>query len=163
MEHSSTTKTVSKPFIANTAELMGEAFGRNVIGFVNKDDLENDLEICLHEAVRILKEKVIICGHDSENIIYMTCEGSDCVIKVKGTDKKCSLRCSLKKMEEMLRGTPLVKVHKSFIVNLKYVDSIDDGVITIGDEKIPVSVRKRKDVENKYRLYCDKNNINKST
>ena len=87
---------------------------------------------------------------------FITHEGMKCAIKVKGMENKHYLRGALKEMEKLLIGTPLVKVHKSYIVNMEYVDSIDDGIVRIGDVRIPVSVRKRKVVKDKYRDYCDK-------
>ncbi len=148
-------------FISNNYDWIAEAFGKNVIGFINKTNLENDLEICMDKAVRIAEDNVVICGYNSKNIVYITLEGMKCAIKVKGMENKHYIRCTLKEMEKLLIGTPFVKVHKSYIVNMEYVDSIDDGIVRIGDVRIPVSVRKRKVVKDKYRDYCNKKILNK--
>lgn len=144
-------------FIANNYDLIAEAFGRNVIGFLNKTNLENDLEICMDKAVRIVKKKVVICGYNSKNIVYITHAGDYCIIKVKGIEKNIFFRCTMYRMEKLLIGTPLVKVHKSYIVNMEYVDSTDDGIVRIGDVRIPVSLRNRRVVDKNIGIIAKEN------
>jgi DNA-binding LytR/AlgR family response regulator len=45
---------------------------------------------------------------------------------------------SMKKMEELLPGQQFVRVHKSYIVNIKHIDSIERNRIFIGKTVIPI-------------------------
>ena len=51
-------------------------------------------------------------------------------------------------MEEELRGSDLVKVHKSYIANLSYVSNIKEKELIIDNTQIPVSTRMRTRVFN---------------
>lgn len=52
----------------------------------------------------------------------------------------------MKNVEEMLPDNDFVRVHKSFIVNKKWVQSIEGNLLEIGKTKVPVSREKREDV-----------------
>ncbi|MES2275550.1 MAG: LytTR family transcriptional regulator DNA-binding domain-containing protein [Bacteroidota bacterium] len=54
-----------------------------------------------------------------------------------GGGKVLSLQ-TLKKIEEQLPGNEFVRVHKSFIVALRHITSIERGRISIGDQVVPV-------------------------
>jgi two-component system LytT family response regulator len=56
---------------------------------------------------------------------------------------------TLKKIEEQLPGNEFVRVHKSFIVSLRHIASIERGRISIADQVIPVGDNYR---EGFYRL-----------
>lgn len=56
-------------------------------------------------------------------------------------------------MEEELRGSDLVKVHKSYIANLSYVSNIKEKELIIDNTQIPVSTRMRTRVFNELKKY----------
>lgn len=53
---------------------------------------------------------------------------------------------SLKYMENLLPGDEFLRCHKSFIVNLKYVDRITGNIIQIGDQEIPIGRHYKQDL-----------------
>lgn len=62
--------------------------------------------------------------------------------------EKIAFYCTLKKMEDLLRGLPFARVHKSFIVNLSKIDYIDKNcylAVLFDGTKIPIS-RKAKNI-----------------
>jgi DNA-binding LytR/AlgR family response regulator len=62
--------------------------------------------------------------------------------------KKMMVYITIKSLEEQLPATIFIKVHKSFIVNITKVDSIEGNVLNIGNEKIAVSQNLREKVIN---------------
>ncbi|MBD0332560.1 MAG: response regulator transcription factor [Chitinophagaceae bacterium] len=56
---------------------------------------------------------------------------------------------TLKALEENLDETTFFKVHKSFIVNIEKVESIDGDEINIGPHKIPISRTHKEEVYNR--------------
>ena len=53
---------------------------------------------------------------------------------------------SLKYMEQLLSGNEFLRCHKSFIINLKYVDRITGNIIKIGDQEIPIGRHYKQDL-----------------
>ena len=85
-----------------------------------------------------------------ENLYYI--ESDDNYIKVwytdsKGDLKQYILRCRLKTVEESFKGSPLVRCHRKYIVNLSKVSMLrkesDGYVLDLDNEAIqPISVTK---------------------
>lgn len=57
---------------------------------------------------------------------------------------------SLSSVEKMLDPRYFVRVHRQFIVNMRWIKDYECGKIEIGDEVIPVSKRKCKEFEQEY-------------
>ena len=53
--------------------------------------------------------------------------------------KKMIVYVTIKSLEEQLPADMFMKVHKSFIVNLSKVRSIEGNILDIGNEKITIS------------------------
>ena len=79
-----------------------------------------------------------------ENLYYI--ESDDNYIKVwytdsKGDLKQYILRCRLKTVEESFKGSPLVRCHRKYIVNISKVDALrkesDGYILDLGNESIP--------------------------
>ena len=67
---------------------------------------------------------------------------------VDGTEKV--LRTSMRELERKLEESGFVRAHRSYLVNLQYVEAVDDNMIYILSQKIPISVRKRSKVKKAY-------------
>lgn len=57
--------------------------------------------------------------------------------------KPLLVRISMKAMEEMLSGTDLIRIHKSFIVSIKYIIAIRKNSVFVNDEELPVGEQYR--------------------
>ncbi|MDX1349367.1 MAG: LytTR family DNA-binding domain-containing protein [Putridiphycobacter sp.] len=62
--------------------------------------------------------------------------------------RKLSLE-SLKNLENSLSGKHFVRVHKSYIVNLKHVKAIEGNMIHVGEQKIPIGLSYKEAFMNK--------------
>jgi len=52
-------------------------------------------------------------------------EAFDYCVKVHSSEKAYTMRCSMKSLEESLRSYNFVRVHRSALINLDYIDHID--------------------------------------
>jgi DNA-binding LytR/AlgR family response regulator len=71
-----------------------------------------------------------------DDILYI--EGLSDYIKIYAGDKPILTLQSLKTMEEKLPEEQFIRVHRSFIVSLKKIESIQRNRIIIGKKRIPV-------------------------
>jgi two-component system LytT family response regulator len=74
---------------------------------------------------------------DLDNILYI--EGMKDYLRIICTDKKIMTLQSFSKIEESLPAKKFCRVHKSFIVAVDKIKSVERGVILIADQRIPVS------------------------
>jgi DNA-binding LytR/AlgR family response regulator len=74
---------------------------------------------------------------DIDDILYI--EGMKDYLRIICTDKKIMTLQSFAKIEESLPSNKFCRVHKSFIVAIDKIKSVERGVIRIADQRIPVS------------------------
>lgn len=74
---------------------------------------------------------------DLNDILYI--EGMKDYLRIICTGKKIMTLQSFAKLEECLPANRFCRVHKSFIVAIDKIKSIERGVIVIADQRIPVS------------------------
>jgi two-component system LytT family response regulator len=74
---------------------------------------------------------------DIDNILYI--EGMKDYLRIVCLDKKIMTLQSFPKLEESLPAKKFCRVHKSFIVAINKIKSIERGVIMIAERRIPVS------------------------
>jgi DNA-binding LytR/AlgR family response regulator len=72
-----------------------------------------------------------------DDILYI--EGMKDYLRIFCTDKKIMTLQSFTKMEESLPANKFCRVHKSFIVAIDKIKSVERGIILIADQRIPVS------------------------
>lgn len=74
--------------------------------------------------------------------IYLV-EAKGDYIHIKTEDKNYTVHSTLKKIEEKLPDTLFLKIHRSYIINLKKIIDIEDNSVLIKKDVIPVSRSKR--------------------
>jgi two-component system, LytTR family, response regulator len=74
---------------------------------------------------------------DLESILYI--EGMKDYLRIVCNDKKIMTLQSFSRLEESLPAKSFCRVHKSFIVALDKIKSIERGVIIIAGQRIPLS------------------------
>lgn len=104
----------------------------------------------------ILNDRIFIREHNRfhkvmlDEIHYVQAQGSYCTIV---TDKnRVTLTLNLKKLENLLSYPHMTRVHRSYIVNLQKVDSIDGNDLIISEANIPISESFRNQVLTKLTL-----------
>lgn len=74
---------------------------------------------------------------DIDSILFI--EGMKDYLRIVCTNKKIMTLQSFSKFEESLPDKKFCRVHKSFIVALEKIESVERAVIKIGEQRIPVS------------------------
>lgn len=74
--------------------------------------------------------------------IYLV-EAKGDYIHIKTDDKNYVVHSTLKKIEEKLPDSLFLKIHRSFIINIKKIIDIEDNSVLIKKDVIPVSRSKR--------------------
>jgi len=98
--------------------------------FSTKKNSENDRFIFVKTEYRL--ERI-----DIDDILYI--EGMKDYLRIICTGKKVMTLQSFAKIEESLPDKKFCRVHKSYIVAIDKIKSIERGVIIIADQRIPVS------------------------
>ena len=96
----------------------------------------------------ILSDCIFVRSHDKmvkvciNNILYIEAERNYCKIHCK--DKEHLLVTTLKDLEEKLTANNLMRIHRSFIVNLHHIDEIATSHVVIAKKAIPLSSESKK-------------------
>ncbi len=73
---------------------------------------------------------------DIKKILWMEAFGD--YVTINTSEKKYTIHSTMKSIEKKLPSQLFIRVHRSFIVSLDKIDSIDDHVIIIRDQLIPI-------------------------
>ncbi|TXD51161.1 LytR/AlgR family response regulator transcription factor [Polaribacter sp. IC063] len=98
----------------------------------NKQDIANDFYINIDR--RLIKI-------DLPSIYLIEAKGD--YIHIKTDDKNYVVHSTLKKIEEKLPDSLFLKIHRSYIINIKKIIDIEDNSVLIKKDVIPVSRSKR--------------------
>lgn len=143
-------------FVTSHNEMMSQAFGVNVMGFVTKSYLDNQLPVMLESAIKRVLNTVSIEGVDSRKVCYIQAEHVYNILHLEN-DTEMSVRCSSADLEKMLEGVGFIRVHRTYIINMAYVEHIRDKSVVINGKEIPVSSRLKSRLKNEYSRYCREN------
>ena len=85
----------------------------------------------------VLKADKKLYALDFSDIKYI--EGQGDYMKVHLVDKMLMVHQTLKSILESLPGEEFMRIHKSYLVNLKHIEFIEGNQVKIGKHSIPVS------------------------
>ncbi len=105
---------------------------RKTVETMSGDSYENDFYINIDR--RLIKI-------DIPSIYLVEAKGD--YIHIKTEDKNYTVHSTLKKIEDKLPDSLFLKIHRSYIINLKKIIDIEDNSVLIKKDVIPVSRSKR--------------------
>lgn len=143
-------------FFTSHNEMMSQAFGVNVMGFVAKSYLDNQLQVMLDGAMKRVMNTVSIEGVDSRKVCYIQAEHIYNILHLEN-ETEVSVRCSSADLEKMLEVVGFIRVHRTYIINMAYVDHIKDKTVLVNKREIPVSARLKSRLRKEYSRYCREN------
>lgn len=85
-----------------------------------------------------------------EDLIYI--EGQKAYVTFHTSSKRVTALASLKDLEEKLPDKLFIRIHKSYIVSVKKIDSLEGNMIELGDKHLPIGKSYKKDVETLFGL-----------
>ena len=158
---------VNAHIIMTTAytEYAVEAYGLDVLDYLVKPiSFERFLKACNKaKEVSELKwlpsaqpQKVndhffIKCNNQIEKVFYhdlLYAEAMLNYVMLYTSHRKMMVYMTIKSLEEQLPASIFIKVHKSFIVNINKIKSIEGNILDIGSQKIAISQNLREKVIN---------------
>ena len=145
------------------AEYAVEAFGLDVLDYLVKPiSFDRFLKACNKaKEIRELKKTThfqltkandhffIKCDSQIEKVFYNDLLYAAAMLNyvmLYTSSKKMMVYVTIKNLEEQLPSDTFIKVHKSFIVNINKIKSIEGNILDIGNEKITISQSLREKV-----------------
>lgn len=142
-------------FVTNYEQYMKDAFGKNVIAYVQKKDIHR-LKKILRSFECNQRESKFIKISDStikvNDIYYISADNGYCNITTKNKSHYYSIYLNeiLRRVDDKL----FVQVHRSYIINLRYVDNFNGSEIKIvNGGKIKLSRKYKDQFMKKYFAY----------
>jgi two-component system LytT family response regulator len=141
-------------FTTSTTGYAAEAFDLNVVDFLIKPVSPARFLQALEKAKKMLmtrglavtdKEDEFVFIRDSSvvrrlkvsDILYMEARGD--YVRINMPDHTYSIHSSLKSVEEKLSKNTFLRVHRSFIINVGKIDTIEGGTLIVNRNIVPVS------------------------
>ncbi|MGX4600043.1 LytR/AlgR family response regulator transcription factor [Faecalimicrobium sp. JNUCC 81] len=121
---------------------------------IELEELKQHVLTCINETENknnhiIIKNKSNTYKIYSDEIKYVEVQKKNMLIHT--INKSFDVRYSLEKIEKDLKQDKFVRCHKSFLVNLSYVENIKSNTIVLEcGEEIPVSRYRHKEVKEKF-------------
>lgn len=147
------------------AEYAVEAYGLDVLDYLVKPIAFDRFFKACNKAKEIRELKKITqaqpnktndhffikCNNQIEKVFYADLIYAEAMLNyvmLYTNLKKMMVYITIKSLEEQLPADIFIKVHKSFIVNLNKIKSIEGNILDIGNEKITISQNLREKVIN---------------
>lgn len=143
-------------FVTSHDEMMSQAFGVNVIGFVTKCYLKSQLPVMLNSAIKRVMNTVNIDGIDSRKICYIEAEHVYNILHLED-GSEMSVRRTSAQLEMALTSVGFIRIHRTYIINMAYVEHIRDKTIVVNGCELPVSSRLKSGFKKEYSKYCREN------
>jgi len=146
-------------------QYMKKSFECRPFRFLTKPLNEKELELSFRDAEKYLAKRKRICTlTDKRNtirllydsILYCECNGHWIIIHTK--DEEIKLFMSMKELIAYFDNTSIYRVHKSFAVNFKYIQTIKDNRILLNEKRVelPLGRAYKETVYNQYTEYFER-------
>ncbi len=134
---------IIKPIELNRLSKAVEKAKRRIVGSTEAETkTESD------EGFVVIKRNRETQRIPARNVAYI--EGSSSYITYATIDQKITTTGILKQIEETLDPDIFVRVHRSFLVNLKKIDKISTQQVEVRNKVIPLSRKYKKEVKEKF-------------
>jgi DNA-binding LytR/AlgR family response regulator len=135
------------------AHYAAEAFGLNVLDYLVKPiSLARFIKACNKAREACLKTPsslprannhfFVKCNNNIEKVFYedlLYAEAMLNYVMLHTASRKIMVYVTIKSLEQQLPADVFIKVHKSYIVNINKINSIDGNIISVGNNKITIS------------------------
>ena len=102
----------------------------------------NALLYPLNNDCIFIRDNSIIRRLNTSDILYLEAMGD--YVKFHTDKKTYTIHCTLKSVEHRLSNVKFLRVHRSYIIAMNKLDSVQDGGLVIGERFIPVADNYRK-------------------
>ncbi|WCO01399.1 LytR/AlgR family response regulator transcription factor [Psychroserpens ponticola] len=123
---------ISKPF--TIASLRNNI---EIALFKLNEDATIETETTVDDEALFIKNKSEFIKLSKADILFF--EASDFYCYAHTLDRKILISRTLKYVETNINDSTFIRVHRSYIINIKKIDALYDGYLTINKKTIPVS------------------------
>lgn len=139
-------------FVTNFNEYAPEGYEVDAFRYLAKSDLDKKLPIYFSDALAVLRKRQrkveILCEGESvpvpvQALAYVESQGREqCLHLVGGPREKLFTRLTMSHLEELLFPQGFLRIHKSFLVNMAYLQSLQStGAVLTTGQCLPVGAR----------------------
>lgn len=147
-------------FITSLVDYIQEGYTvrayRYLLKPINYEEIKNHLLSCINDINKkkdnfmMIENKGMVHKVPINEIMYIEVIKKEITIHTKHTNYKT--KSSMDKVEKELEKFNFYRCHKSYLVNMKYIETIDKNEIIINGNKIPVSKHRISDFKKKFTL-----------
>ncbi len=104
----------------------------------------------VEEEVRSIRHFFVKSGNSTKKINLddiLFVEGMKDYLRIWTKDEKIMTLLSFKKLEDVLPGSEFIRIHKSYMIAIDKIDSIERNRVSIGGELLPVSDSYRREFQ----------------
>ena len=141
-------------FTTSNRDYAADAFDLDVIDFITKPVTTVRFLQSVEKAKEFQKTKILPQDHIEEdfifirdsgtvrrleldNILYLEAQGD--YVKIYVSNRFYNVHATLKSVEEKLPASVFLRVHRSFIINVSKIDTLEGGTLIINKSLVPVS------------------------
>lgn len=142
--------------ISDCGDLVNQEYERQGIGIVQKKQFEEQFPMRFLLMVGCFQQRIVERQKSLvHRITYIKTEGMYSIIHTEEGDRQV-VRISNRQLEEELLNTNIIKTHRAYLVNMEYIEKIEQSYVQVKEKKIPVSTRRRKEVKERFADFCEK-------
>ena len=149
-------------FVSGYSDYIHDSFGLKTKGFICKpieySNIKREIEKTIKYIEKAMNKQVIevnvnnsLILIDTENIMYVHGEGR--YVKIVTNSQSYILTENIKVWEEKLTNSDIQRIHKSYMVNFKYISKIEGDDIVLKDDTVIKIGRHYKSVKELYKNY----------
>lgn len=148
-------------FVSSHEELVWDTFSVKTLGFERKPVKEEKIGKYIQCALSELKKDIVIPFKKSDEDTYIKLseiyyiEGRASYIEVFGKDRNIFVTGKIGDWEEKLKDTTIIRIHKSYLVNLQYARYEGQRIkVSEAEIEIPVGRKYKNMVQEQYTQYA---------
>lgn len=153
-------------YVSNRDDMVFKTFQARPLQYIRKDRLREELPAVIDELIKELQNRKkddafevtadnreIFRFHKDE-IMYIEVTGKECRVWVTDKRENVTVRCRLKVFEDFLEDKGFIKIHKSFLVNYRFIFQIRATEVLLDNETLlPISRHRLNEVKEKFMEY----------
>lgn len=144
-------------FVTSHEQRVKETHGLNVYGFVEKSALEKQLSYMIKKLEQAWSPHIMLASDiDCRNVEYLSAENIYTMCYMINGESRL-IRASLGELGDKLKECGFFMIHRSCLVNMRYIKKVKQDAVEMESCELSVSVRRRKHFQEVYEQFCRKN------
>jgi len=141
-------------FISAKKDYAAAAFDLNVVDFITKPVTPDRFLMAINKAKEIYNVSNLLLDNRQDDFVFIRdaglirrlnldeinyLEAKGDYVRIYQNEKTYAVRSSLKSIEEKLPGKTFIRVHRSFIVNIGRIDTMEGNTLVMHKNFVPIA------------------------